>query len=543
MLKMLIVEDERWEREGLVEFLDWESMNISSIDTAFDGIDGLEKAIEGKPDIVVTDIQMPGRNGIEMSKLILEHLPEVKIVVLTGYDDFGYAREALRFGAVDYVLKPVVEEEMRNTMLKVVQSCEEIKWKRNAEARLWKDQDAVRLVSLRQRFSDLLLNRINDESKVEIIEELRQSGYLDAPLFSVWVFSLTNSAYLPDMIHLENAAEKVLQRRTLIHSNGEGARTFFAAFIPLQKDELYPQEQLAVEFLKVLETTVIKEDRLALEQSENVGWTLCINLPRGNIDNIIDSYRESQNTLNYAIFNEKFGIIEATEVQHARQHFAKSSEEFTHHFQELAKRLKHNIGSGGQTDLILNELFSFLAAHPGAGRSYVATLLGGLVESLSSLAKPSGKGITPAGKGHFEALLTCERLQDMKLYVSAFIEDSMLLLEEKRYHKDDYLVYRVIQLIEEHYGKPDLSLAFLADEVYVSPNHLGMIFKKKTGKTPIEYVQEFRLERAEELLRTTKQRVGLVAEQIGIPNASYFGLLFKQIYGMTPGEYREFVKR
>ncbi|KAI7248998.1 hypothetical protein KC345_g11791, partial [Hortaea werneckii] len=106
MFKMLIVEDERWEREGLVEFLDWESMGISVVETASDGIEGMDKALEMEPDIIITDIQMPGRSGIEMARLIMEQLRDVRIVVLTGYDDFEYAREALRFGAVDYVLKP-----------------------------------------------------------------------------------------------------------------------------------------------------------------------------------------------------------------------------------------------------------------------------------------------------------------------------------------------------------------------------------------------------------------------------------------------------
>jgi two-component system response regulator YesN len=107
MFRMLIVEDERWEREGLVEFLDWESLGISVAETAVDGIEGLDKALEMKPDIIITDIQMPGRNGIDMARLVLEQLPEVRIVVLTGYDDFEFARAALRFGAVDYVLKAV----------------------------------------------------------------------------------------------------------------------------------------------------------------------------------------------------------------------------------------------------------------------------------------------------------------------------------------------------------------------------------------------------------------------------------------------------
>ncbi|MCL6602752.1 MAG: response regulator [Paenibacillus sp.] len=529
MYKMLIVEDERWEREGLVDFLDWESMGISTVETASDGIEGLERAFSIKPDIVITDIQMPGRNGIEMAKLILERLPEVRIVVLTGYDDFEYAREALRFGAVDYVLKPVEEEEMLGTMLKVVQGCEE--------------KAAVRHVSLRQSCMDLLLNRIEHETKMDTISELLQNGYLEANAFSVWVFSLSIISPPFDTSQLEQAAVKALQRRVLVHSVGEGGRSKFAVLIPLQKEEVGQQKQIAGELLKELETLVVRGNTIQQEQSEFVRWTFGIGSPKDRIDLISESFRESLNTLNYAVFNDLFGLTEAVDEHLARKQFTLRSEEFTHHFREITKRIKHDLGSGNQTELVLDELFNFLAVHPGAGKSYIAALLGGLIESFSSLAMPTGKAATSVATGHMEALLACERLQEMRDYVAASLEEIERLLEEKRNHKDDFLISRVIQLIEEHYGNQDLSLAYLAGEVFVSPNHLGMIFKKITGKTPSEYIQEFRLERAEELLRTTKQRVALVAEQIGIPNASYFGLLYKQVYGMTPGEYREFVQR
>jgi len=123
------------------------------------------------------------------------------------------------------------------------------------------------------------------------------------------------------------------------------------------------------------------------------------------------------------------------------------------------------------------------------------------------------------------------------------IGDIAARLDEKRNNKDDYVVGSVVRLIEERYSSAEMNLTLVAGEVFLSPNHLGMIFKKATGKTVNEYLQEYRLARAEELLRTTKQRVASIAEQVGIPNTSYFGTLFKMAYGMTPGEYQEVTQR
>ncbi len=543
MLKMLIVEDERWEREGLAIFLDWESLGISVVETASDGIEGMDKALEMKPDIIITDIQMPGRSGIEMAKLIMEQLRDVRIVVLTGYDDFEYAREALRFGAVDYVLKPVGEEEMLSTMLKVVQSCKEIRAKQREQELLLLEKDAVHHISLRQRVMDLLLGRGDEEAKRETISELRSSGYLEAETFSVWICSQPLNSQMLDTQQMEQLAGRVLGRQVLVYSVGQGEQVSFTLLIPLQHAEAGEQAQLAGKLLQMLDLPVAGRPESAQEQGGPDKWTLGTGSPVEQLEFIYESFRDAQNTFNYAVFNDLYGVIAADEEQFARKQFSLGSEVFTSNFRELAKRLRYDLGSGKPGGPVMDELFNCLAVHPGAGRSYIASLLGGVIESCSSLAMPAAKTAATAATDHMEALLACKQLKEMRAYTAEVMDEMARLLEEKRNRKDDYLINRVILLIEEQYGNQDLSLAYLAGEVFVSPNHLGMIFKKKTGKTPSEYIQEFRLQRAEEMLRTTKQRISVVAEQIGIPNASYFGLLYKQVYGMTPGEYREFVQR
>ncbi|MBO7748423.1 response regulator, partial [Paenibacillus sp. MWE-103] len=188
MYKLLIVEDERWEREGLVEFADWAAMGIGAIVTACDGIEGLEKAIELEPDIVITDIQMPGRNGIEMARLIKERQPDASIVVLTGFDDFQFARDALRFRAVDYLLKPIEEEELLATMARVIRHCEETRRVRLEEARKARTYETGRRAALQRTFAALLAGReAGPEAEAAVGAALAagRTGAADGP-YAVW---------------------------------------------------------------------------------------------------------------------------------------------------------------------------------------------------------------------------------------------------------------------------------------------------------------------------------------------------------------------
>ena len=120
MYKLLIVEDEIWEREGLVDFIDWRQLNIQIVGTASNGIQGLKMAKLHQPDIIITDIRMPILDGLELSKRVKFFLPQCKIIIITGYDDFEYARDAIHAGVYNYLLKPVQKKELLNTINRVI---------------------------------------------------------------------------------------------------------------------------------------------------------------------------------------------------------------------------------------------------------------------------------------------------------------------------------------------------------------------------------------------------------------------------------------
>jgi two-component system response regulator YesN len=244
--------------------------------------------------------------------------------------------------------------------------------------------------------------------------------------------------------------------------------------------------------------------------------------------------RQAVSALLYGLFADvgNGSIVGNHEAEAASTAFTAKRESFTRAGQEHVRsiRLAAAALEEAKAEEALFELFGLFRAHPGAGHVYAGSLLDSVVNELSMLDERLAEH-----KAHkLQELLEIRPLSELYSHVLETIRDVIEHLRGKRTNKDDYIVGKVIALIERSYGSTDLNLTMAAQEVFISPNHLGMLFKKSIGRTVGDYLQEYRLNKAEVLLRTTRQKVAAVAEEVGIPNTSYFGTLFKQAYGMTP---------
>ncbi|MBB3108783.1 two-component system response regulator YesN [Paenibacillus phyllosphaerae] len=504
MLRLLIVEDERWEREGLVEFWDWQQFGITRIDTAVDGIDGLEKALAVSPDIIITDIRMPGMDGIEMSKQIREQLPDVRIIVLTGYDDFRFAREAIRFNAADYVLKPVEDEELRRTIAKVAAECKVLLEQRSA---------SPEAANKRREAEDMLTDLLQGTGDPDSIWQELATVFGDnaAYLAAVILPLLPVDPELPSTIH---RSAYVLPCKEL-----EEAGVFIA---PLQQEE----------------NVEVLEQRLRVTLAESA---ILVSSGQATLAELPDRYREAVGTARHARFYGRSGMIDAAEEALAKHAFAPRAAEVTRSCQELVREIRVQ-GAAGKPDKVtqlLDELFAKFRSEPGAGQAFPATMLNVLLTELTLL---SGEHELPEAV-RSNRLLAYDSLKQLEEAVRRYMSEWMARLEEKRTNKDESVIRKVTQIVEAQYGSNELSLTMLAEAVFLSVNHLGVVFKKAMGKTVHEYITAVRMAKAEEQLRMSKRKVAAIASEVGIPNTSYFCSLFKQAYGMTPGEYQEMMQR
>ena len=538
MLKMLIVEDEKWEREGLVDFLDWRDLGAELVGLACDGFEGIDKAQVIRPDIIITDIKMPGMDGLKMSRTIRTFLPNVKIIILTGYDDFKLAKEAISISANAYILKPVEEAEMEEVFKKVVEECREDRKREQGEEKLRVLMDEAMLATRRE----LLTGVLKENASNEMIRQISNLDILPAEgkyaVITVRLSGLNEATGAGDMDELNTAGidqDTFISDKadTDIQSTAILRQSVDTVFIILCRQEMSKDD---LNRSAGLITDKIIEPR-------KCGMTAGVGAIANSISELHRSCRQARQALEYGLFWNREGIVMYTEMEELQQDNSAKVGEFLTRGNFYTKQIMHSIRAADSEKMssLLEEMLLFLDSGRWASSSMISNYLCGLLNETSLLFyNPELSEIDEEAAGL--PLLSLSDFTAMKEYVCGFFKEAIERVHARRNHKDEYVVKKVEQIILEKYMS-DINIKMIAAEIYLSPNYLGSVFKKSTGMSVTDYLCQYRMEKAKELLQSPRSKISSVAEEVGIPNVSYFCSLFKDMFGIAPGEYREMILR
>ena len=540
MLKLLIVEDERWEREGLNDFLDWQAYGIEVCGLACDGVEGIEQAKRLLPEIIITDIKMPGMDGIKMSGKIREFIPGVKIIILTGYDDFKLARDAINISANAYILKPIDETEMKDVIMKVADECNNELARLDEEKKLKSLLDESFVITRKNILLDLLRGRMVPDAESQLAAwGIKPSG---SKLAVLAVRINTGSVCMPeeqsvksqDINSIETFIADMKECDGMAVAADESAET---VLVCMGYPGISGEELLSQAFL--IRDVVCEE----LGISISVGVGKLVESP----DQLYLSCQHARDAVNFAVFRGDTAVLTYMELEILQQDYAGSIGDFLMKGSYFNKQLLHSVRSldDERAFSLLDEMFDMICTYRWAGREAVANYLYGLVNEISLLLynlrlHPDFTGEDENVSGR--PLLAMSGLQMMKNYVYEFFERVFARLEGRKNNKDESIVKKLEQLVCEKYAS-DINLKTIAAEIYLSPNYLGSTFKRFTGRNFNEYLCRYRMEKAVELLKSPKSKVSQVARDVGIPNTSYFCMLFKNMFGIAPGEYQENIIR
>lgn len=518
MYKVVIIDDEPMVCRSLAEKFPWREWNCTVAGTALNGLEGKELIDRTKPDFVLTDVRMPGMNGLEVAEYVKINYPNTITIVLSGFNEFDYAREAMRQKVFDYLLKPIDKEELKKTMRKALFHINKaLETSKNAEV-IEKKLNQVNPLAESGIIMNLMLNHtLETESLQNQMHGLGmafQKGQVVAfDLLKVW--DEHRNYQLLSQFALSNILYEVYEQfRCQVSIQWISGKCIAAVLFDSSVPSTIAQK-------RVLEAT-----RVGIEQAKTF-FKKRVYVGMGDFVNQMDSLNKSYQSALLRLEHHLFWSLEfsdgLTSLDGSSVRIEESLYEAVNEgneaqalqgFDSMAERLRNS----GNMELVYSLCLEILV-------------------NISNMTKS------------WELAFNVPTLNDLKQYAS-FDELAVNLREiisslcwaigKKREFIKYPLMEKILTYVKDHYSNPDLSLQDVADNFHMSVSHLSRMFKKETGTNFNDYRSQIRIEKAKELLDTkywlTSQETAFL---VGFTDGKYFSQVFRKYCGMTPSEYRE----
>ncbi|SEB03794.1 response regulator [Paenibacillus sp. 276b] len=527
MYRVLLVDDEEDVREGLVVEVDWEALDLRIVGLAENGREALEMAERVEPDIVVTDISMPFMDGLELARRLRERNPLVKVVILTGYDEFDYARQAVSLSVDEYLLKPFSAGHLTELLTR-------LRAQMAAEVAEREDVQQLRdhyYTSLPLLQADLMATLLHRQKSPEYIHgKAKQCGLdLHGERYGVSVLTLhmdgdqSADAELKQFAALNIAAEVWTE-------HGAGHAFMHQETIVLLYVDRWGGEDGEKRQQQALEN-VMRSINHYLRIPATVGSGSIVNTLAG----VKHAYEDALLALDYRLVPGTDPLIYIADVE--RQTAGKLR------FDELKQQtLTRCLKAGTQAELedALEIIFREITVEHG--RSDIQLYLIEVLTNVWKAAQASGEAMKDIFGAGFQLYADLFRLPGLS-EAQGKVHEVCLLVQHRiasgRQHVYKDIVEQALSFTKEHYADPDLSIQKVCGHLHISSGYFCGIFKKEVQLTFLQYLMQIRMEAAKELLRSTEMKSFEIAGQVGFAEPNYFSFCFKKHIGVSPKEYRK----
>jgi two-component system response regulator YesN len=521
MYRFLMADDEEIVRRGFESKIDWAGEGFEFLPPCENGRDAMAAIDELKPDVVMTDIHMPHADGIAVAAHARERDPGIVVVVLSGYDEFSYAQAAIRNNVFDYVLKPVSSRDLRALLAKIRNKLDADRQSRDIATDLKEKAD---------RSGDLLRER----SLVDIVTggSVPAAGEGAAALlgFDPSVFSCAAIAAERDRAIGAGAEDEFEELRRHLHAALKQARRS-AAFFPAEGRagalvfESDPGRCAAVALS--VATAVLKGGKAALRVGVGRAYAQWIDAPR--------SYAEAQAALAYRLARDASKPFVYSQAEDGRDALAEIKEAqdklclcLRSGAASRAKELTQSyLGALGSADL-----------SPQRVRHEVLSLFSRAHDELAQIGISSAALSSELGTDFYRLAESLDRPESVESALHRLAEIASDALGSSGIHEPEWKILDFKEFVARHYADKGLSIGKAADKLSISESYLSKLLKRRLGTSFVDYLADYRVARAKELLASSDMRSYEVAEAVGYPDARYFAAIFKKRSGITPSEFR-----
>jgi two-component system response regulator YesN len=517
MHSVIIVDDEIFFRKGFIGMIDWEGNGYQVIGEADNGEDALAIIRDKKPDLVITDIRMPVLDGLALIQAAEEEKLDTELVIISGHTDFRYTQQAVRFGVLDYVLKPVDEDDLVDALAKLH---DKLEMKRQLQAR------KHMLMSEKQ-----IETMIRGESTGTAEEEWSAlETAIGSEAFTYTLIELNNvhpwSGRKPPSkeelrADIQNAVRQIVPSvsEPIIYEHG---RTYGL---------IVPSMYLAGvggsirSFMELLLMRL--DDHYGLPYRAYAGTTV------KQLDKIKESYASAKEAVTSKYYRNAERFIAYNEAKETELVYRQLDD-------DLCRKLVEAVEENDAYDITLavNRLFSEFRDK----RFSPEAIKIGIVQCVLVICKSiRGMEGDETELSSFEPVINWHdhnvTLEEIKRLLTAFVFEAGDLVSTLYRTYGKGLMHKVKTYVDQNYCK-NISLKIIANHFYMNPAYLGQLFKRNYGLYFNDYLQKLRIAEAKKLLRIKDLRIYEVAERVGFNNPDYFVTQFDKLERMTPSEYR-----
>ena len=501
MYRMLVVDDEKTERE-CVRFLIEQSGLPLEVSEAGDGREALRRLKETDgADILFTDVQMPLMDGLELIREAEKLFPDMKILIFSSYADFEYARTALTLGVVNYILKPVIPEELKKSLEGLIGQLDE-----EAASRKLKDRQQSFMLQYALQLS-ISGNFAGSRVEPAVLKQLEQ--------FRCMVLVDFDGDFLENNSFVFYESLRCAMKLDMESLNLSPDQALLLLRTPVENPKEWGMKLL-----------------FHIQETFQISCWLAISGPLSGQASLKDAFAAVEQQMERRFWEPQLHVFTGQEREDAQD----GGENGTDENRQLLQ-IKRALGNrdGAALQEALDSLFAKYRSRQNQSQIYVKFIFSNLLTTLYPfLNEMDGE------KKTLDAMIS-------DLYLQPDISEIVRMVQELAsriiggFSSGPSIrreILEVIDYIGANYGK-ELSVERLASIVFLTPDYLSRLFKKSMGKSISQYIRQFRMEKARELLTGTNRKVIDIGEAVGYPNYSYFCQSFREYFGTSPERYRQ----
>ena len=527
MLRLLIADDEELERRALRRFVQGVE-NVTVVAEARNGLEAVQLAAETLPDLALVDIKMPGMSGLEAIREIAGFRPQMKSVIITAYEEFAFAQEALKLGAVDYLLKPAPADQVMAVIRKTAKAA--LQEREQAETRAREQFQTTRPAMRKALVLDLISDTADDAS--EMAARATAVGLSSLPTVAIAV-SVDKPAGAAggkpeEQQELKNEVSAVLER--------VAAKQEVCLTIPVGGDGLViaygpPDNNLA-------ETLALAEEvRAQVAQETPATVTVGVGRPGKRPGQLSESYQDAVTAVQLGrLFLGTNRVIHAAEVLRLGEGSSPGMLELE---KDLCQRVREGdtqAASAGASRL-LDTYLGPRGLTPEALRMRLLELAVVLSRAAADGGADGQKALSMLGPTVW-SLQECRTADQFGRWLQETVDRYAGLVAGTYSSPTSQLMKRITDHLDKHYADA-ISITDVAGMAYLNVSYFCRVFRKHTGRTFVEYLTELRLVRARHLLASTDEPVGVIANKVGYSDSNYFSRVFARFVGLSPTDYRK----